>query len=63
MPSFGLARLLAGTPLSRTYAPAHHDGVLLLLSALALAVVAGASFRLLGVLRRMDTSWYDGSAR
>ncbi len=63
MPTFALAPLLTATPLGPASAPDHHDGVLLLLSAIALVVVAGASLRVLGVLRRMNATWYDGSAR
>ncbi|MGO9904644.1 MAG: hypothetical protein ACLP4R_28520, partial [Solirubrobacteraceae bacterium] len=40
----------------RVGVPGHRDGVLLLLSAAAMAVVAGASFTLLRRLRRLETA-------
>jgi hypothetical protein len=53
----------AASPALLITAPAHHSGLLLLLSGLALVVLVVAGLRLQGLLRRLNAPWYDGSAR
>jgi hypothetical protein len=55
--------LRAVPPAAVTPAASRHDGVLLLLGALALAALVGASGMLLRLLARLNAEWYGGSAR
>jgi hypothetical protein len=55
--------LRAVPPVAIRPAPSRHDGVLLLLGALALAALVGASGMLLRLLARLNAEWYGGSTR